>query len=152
MRIKKSKLKHLLRRVILETRDPRNMKIVPEYEDLASVIKRWGNEDENISRFLGVYMTDDDAISMEFRAPEVRKYVNHRQVQQMGEELQEKLSDYGTVKEVRASRGDDLIEVNICFLTSETDEEGYLLQDSQYQVPWTKAHYDELAKYLGWQR
>ena len=117
-----------------------------EFEEFAKAIKNYQNE--FITRFLGVYMTDDQEITVEYGSPDARKYVTRQDTKEMGYELEELLSNHGAVNQVRAVRGRDVIEVGISFVKSEVDEEGYSIPDKPYSIPFTKADYDKLAQLL----
>lgn len=143
--------KRQLRRIIKEEKakllkESGRYKIVIEFEEFAKVIKRYQNE--FITRFLGVYKTDDQEITVEYGSPDARKYVTREDTREMGYEIEELLSNHGAVNQVRCVRGRDVIEVGISFVKSETDEEGYSIPGKPYSIPWVKADYDKLAKLL----
>ena len=144
MKIRGNKLRRIIRRVLVETQEP--IKIVIEHEEIANVIKNYQND--FITRFSGVYMTDDQEITVEYGSPEARKYVDRKDCQQMGTDLEDLLSDWCWINQVRAVRGRDVIEVGISINKSPTDENGYLIHDGPRSVSYTKEDYDKLAKYL----
>mgnify|MGYP006267133121 CR=1 FL=1 len=138
-----NQLRNVIRAVLSESG---RYKMVIEFEEFAKVIKNYQNE--FITRFLGVYMTDDQEITIEYGSPQARKYVTRQETREMGYEIEELLSNHGAVSHVRAVRGRDVIEVGISFVKSETDEEGYSIPGKPYSIPWVKADYDKLAKLL----
>ena len=144
MKITQSKLRRIIRTVLAEAEE--RYRIVIEFEEFAKVIKNYQND--FITRFLGVYMTDDQEITVEYGSPDARKYVTRQDTTEMGYEIEELLSNHGAVQQVRAVRGSDVIEVGISFVKSEVDEEGYSIPGKPYTIPWVKADYDKLAKLL----
>jgi len=137
-------LRMMIRKVLTERkRDPRNMKMVIEFEELGKVIRNYQND--FITRFVGIYMIDDQEITVEYGSPDARKYVTRQDTTEMGYELEELLSNHGAVLNVRAVRGRDVIEVGISFQKSETDDEGYALEGRPYAIPWTRIDYEKLA-------
>ena len=143
MRLSEAQLRKVIRTVLSESE---RYKIVIEFEEFAKVIKNYQNE--FITRFLGVYTTDDQEITVEYGSPQARKYVTRQDTKEMGYELEELLSNHGAVNQVRAVRGRDVIEVGISFVKSETDEEGYSIPGKPHSIPFTKSDYDKLAKLL----
>lgn len=144
MKITENKLRRIIRTVITEAEE--RYKMVIEFEEFAKVIKNYQND--FITSFDGVYMTDDQEITVEYGSPDARKYVTRQDTTEMGYEIEELLSNHGAVDGVRVSRGRDVIEVGISFIKSETDEEGYSIPSKPYLIPWAKADYDKLAKLL----
>ena len=144
MRISKLQLRKTIRRVLVEA--GQRYKMVIEFEEFAKVIKNYQND--FITSFDGVYMTDDQEITVEYGSPDARKYVTRQDTTEMGYELEELLSNHGAVNQVRCVRSGHVIEVGISFVKSETDEEGYSIPSKPYLIPWTKADYDKLAKLL----
>ena len=144
MKITENKLRRIIRTVLAEAEE--RYRIVIEFEEFAKVIKNYQND--FITRFLGVYMTDDQEITVEYGCPDARYNVTKQECNYMGEEIEELLSNHGAVNQVRAVRESDVIEVGINFNKSPTDEEGYLIPGQPYHIPWTKADYDKLAKLL----
>ena len=144
MRISETKLRRIIRTVLTEAEE--RYRIVIEFEEFAKVIKNYQND--FTTRFLGVYMTDDQEITVEYGSPDARKYVTRQDTTEMGYEIEELLSNHGAVNQVRAVRGRDVIEVGISFVKSEVDEKGYSIPGKPYTIPWVKADYDKLAKLL----
>ena len=144
MRLSENKLRRIIQTVLTEAEE--RYRIVISFEEFAKVIKNYQND--FITRFLGVYMTDDQEITVEYGSPDARRYVTRQDTTEMGYELEELLSNHGAVDGVRVSRGRDVIEVGISFVKSETDEEGYSIPSKPYLIPWVKADYDKLAKLL----
>ena len=144
MRLSENKLRRIIQTVLTEAEE--RYRIVISFEEFAKVIKNYQND--FITRFLGVYMTDDQEITVEYGSPDARRYVTRQDTTEMGYELEELLSNHGAVDGVRVSRGRDVIEVGISFVKSETDEEGYSIPSKPYLIPWAKADYDKLAKLL----
>ena len=144
MKITENKLRRIIRTVITEAEE--RYKMVIEFEEFAKVIKNYQND--FITSFDGVYMTDDQEITVEYGSPDARKYVTRQDTTEMGYEIEELLSNHGAVDGVRVSRGSHVIEVGISFIKSETDEEGYSIPSKPYLIPWAKADYDKLAKLL----
>ena len=144
VRISETKLRRIIRTVLTEAEE--RYRIVIEFEEFAKVIKNYQND--FTTRFLGVYMTDDQEITVEYGSPDARKYVTRQDTTEMGYEIEELLSNHGAVNQVRAVRGRDVIEVGISFVKSEVDEKGYSIPGKPYTIPWVKADYDKLAKLL----
>ena len=144
MKITEIKLRRIIRTVLAEAEE--RYRIVIEFEEFAKVIKNYQND--FVTRFEGVYMTDDQEITVEYGSPDARKYVTREDTKQMGDDLYELLSSQGAVDGVRVSRGRDVIEVGISFVKSETDDEGYSIPGRLQLVPWAKVDYDKLAKLL----
>ena len=144
MKITENKLRRIIRTVLAEAEE--RYRIVIEFEEFAKVIKNYQND--FITRFLGVYMTDDQEITVEYGSPDARRYVTREDTTQMGYDIEELLSNHGAVDGVRVSRGSDVIEVGISFVKSEVDEEGYSISGKFRLIPWVKADYDKLAKLL----
>ena len=144
MRLSENKLRRIIQTVLTEAEE--RYRIVISFEEFAKVIKNYQND--FITRFLGVYMTDDQEITVEYGSPDARRYVTRQDTTQMGYDIEELLSSHGAVDGVRVSRGRDVIEVGISFVKSETDEEGYSIPSKPYLIPWVKADYDKLAKLL----
>ena len=141
----------VIRKVLSEAeRDTRRYKMAIEYEEFAKVIKNYQND--FVTRFQGVYMTDDYGITVDYGSPAARRNVTRAEAREMGYEIEELLSNHGAVDKVNAVLGDrqnpDVIEVTISFVKSETDEEGYSIPGKPYSIPWVKADYDKLAKLL----
>ena len=121
-----------------------------EYEEFAKEIKNYKND--FITRFQGVYMTDDHGITVDYGSPNARRNVTRAEAREMAYEIEELLSNHGAVDKVHAVLGDrqnpHVIEVTISFQMSEVDDEGYSIPEKPYSIPWTKKEYDILAKLL----
>ena len=147
MRLSEAQLRKVIRTVLSESE---RYKMVIEFEEFAKVIKNYQND--FITGFQGVYMTDDDGITVDYGSPAARRNVTRAEAREMAYEIEELLSNHGAVDKVHAVLGDrqnpDVIEVTISFVKSEVDEEGYSIPDKPYSIPFTKADYDKLAKLL----
>ena len=113
MRLSEAQLRKVIRTVLSESE---RYRIVIEFEEFAKVIKNYQND--FITGFDGVYMTDDQEITVEYGSPDARKYVTRQDTTEIGHELEELLSNHGAVNKVRAVRGRYVIEVGISFVKS----------------------------------